>query len=854
MSFIDKGFLMDANLDTREVKNAEGRSISFYNTDKNISSLYMKLKIAQKGEPQRELQKNEVAGYKINITAIKPKTNQYRIVEGILTDDLVDESCAIWKFGLDEEFTNQIGPVTCWAKIIDGDKVLNMNSFAYDVNADGLTGLNEEIVTDKDLPILEELIEKVQKTNNINDIKVSETETYSNKKIEEKFNAIEQKKADKTEVDIERKRLDNIIANNNNTEGNSELVDVRVGADGTVYDCAGKAVREQFSNNNSKIQESASKNTEQDSRLINIEQKNKVQDVYLNGLFNENNDDRLTINGEGNDLKLEGSKCGLVTVDSVVGNSLVNLVDLSKCENYNSITDLCEKTLTIDYEWASVGVIGTSLVERLKPNSVYTVFMYITKNTVVGESKFFVNIANSARAFIESTAIETGSTGMIIRKLTTRADFTGVNMGLFPSINNGKTGQSIAFKYMILEGDYTNKPIPKEYLTGIQSSFEGSKVTQEMVDSGKELASNLGKYKVPMKVVGKNKFNKSIIKPQSSSVVDLTIEDGMFKVYGKSTADKEVYTAYAEEFKIWLEQGKTYTFSYKSDGIGGSVPGQDNVEMYWIKDKLVAGNPYVIQITNVGKYEIVKTVICSATGWYYGRFDVNKGDMTHKFWDIQIEEGTVVQPIYEPYFESTHNIYLNSPLLKGDTLDCRSDGVYHVHNRIANIYDGSSDEIIQVPSNSGINTQLFNIGLNPTSKNAPTITTFANDIVSGISLADKECVQIYDSKLLIRANNSRFTTQDEPGYRKWLQANPITVVYELAEPWEEKVSDNKFLCEIANGSTLYLDSNIPVANVKATYTSNVVSVVKLDKIQYQQDQINLDNVYRLTMLETTMGI
>lgn len=43
-------------------------------------------------------------------------------------------------------------------------------------------------------------------------------------------------------------RIDNIIAHNNDTEGNTELVDIRLGADNVTYDSAGSAVRGQFNN------------------------------------------------------------------------------------------------------------------------------------------------------------------------------------------------------------------------------------------------------------------------------------------------------------------------------------------------------------------------------------------------------------------------------------------------------------------------------------------------------------------------------------------------------------------------------------------------------------------------------
>ena len=52
----------------------------------------------------------------------------------------------------------------------------------------------------------------------------------------------------KNEARIINARIDTIVANANETGGNSELVDMRVGADGTVFKSAGEAVRRQFDN------------------------------------------------------------------------------------------------------------------------------------------------------------------------------------------------------------------------------------------------------------------------------------------------------------------------------------------------------------------------------------------------------------------------------------------------------------------------------------------------------------------------------------------------------------------------------------------------------------------------------
>ena len=51
-------------------------------------------------------------------------------------------------------------------------------------------------------------------------------------------------------------RIDNIIAHNNDTDGNTELLDMRVGSDGKVHDSAGEAIRTQIIDANNKINDS----------------------------------------------------------------------------------------------------------------------------------------------------------------------------------------------------------------------------------------------------------------------------------------------------------------------------------------------------------------------------------------------------------------------------------------------------------------------------------------------------------------------------------------------------------------------------------------------------------------------
>ena len=372
----------------------------------------------------------------------------------------------------------------------------------------------------------------------------------------------------------------------------------------------------------------------------------------------------------------------------------------------------------------------------------------------------------------------------------------------------------------------------------LMSSFEDKLVTQEMVDSGKELAENLGKYKVDYKVTGKNKFDWNNI--ASNHII--SVDNGVYEIDPTLNGNNNLFlkgvfkfkynTQYAISYKVKNKTGSNFRVGiiYK-DGSFENTTRNTSTDIF---------NEYTL-ITRTNK-EID-----------YIRFDwSNVGTFLIK--DFQIEEGSTATA-YEPYKEQVKTYYLNSSLLEGDTIEDNGNDVVHVHRYNSVTFDGSNDEDWHLYTNKVYEDSTCINMKNPNKmkangkdyatvmcdklqyidsgylKNSTNISTYVSDIYDG-------------NHIYIRVMNTQLSSSDIQGATQWLSENPITVVYELASPTYEVLDGN--LSEVNNSyekMSIEFNTDIPVT-LNLTYTgtesTSSVSLLNDESLTTSSDYLGTD--------------
>jgi hypothetical protein len=377
----------------------------------------------------------------------------------------------------------------------------------------------------------------------------------------------------------------------------------------------------------------------------------------------------------------------------------------------------------------------------------------------------------------------------------------------------------VSNNFMILEGDWTH-------------------LTEEDLN-------HLGQYKVEYKVVGKNKFdiNKAYQIYLTNNTINgnartwaLSILTGQSGTNSNRTVDKLLYlkkgyyiiNCVVNKFIPLDSENFSFVFSIRNYDKDGNCISHHKAELNSIVE-LTCDGYYDIQIGNRGEFSIS---------------------------NIQLEEGTVATE-YEPYKESIQTVYLNSPLLQGDTIEEIDGEVYHVHRCGKVVLDGSQyvGSVIETTDGLGFRCYasladtLYGVaipgqwGSIEPKHNSEIFKLDRNAFSEGTKYHNT----LYAQYGAIYMNFSKDTlpTANSNTIKQWLQQNPTTVVYELANPTYELIPSSSIVCKSYPNGHLDFDTNVHIDNtvnfVKANLPITYANTSTNYKLQFVSNK-DMENV------------
>lgn len=296
------------------------------------------------------------------------------------------------------------------------------------------------------------------------------------------FDIINRRADKKARADIRAlgKRVDNIIALNNDTEGNSELVDIRTGADGTIYTSAGDAVRNQLSSIASALEYIEPENklnldTITENTIINISGVETVNDTCYTSDFIKAVKGDVVILALKRDSTFYHAGIKLVRVSmydqnyQFISTSAMNIQDFTITEQNTAFIRVSVPNGTLNYDIVSVTLntvpTSASITEYFTP--------YYSSEGVSEETK------RSRRVLWLGTSIPTFGYPQILGRLCGATIFNESigSSGIAKGVNANITQSNVCG----IRGKY-----------GLYSLCQTVQEKQYMIDHWETIASELG--------------------------------------------------------------------------------------------------------------------------------------------------------------------------------------------------------------------------------------------------------------------------------------------------------------------------------------------------------------------------
>ena len=191
------------------------------------------------------------------------------------------------------------------------------------------------------------------------------------------------------------------------------------------------------------------------------------------------------------------------------------------------------------------------------------------------------------------------------------------------------------------------------------------------------------------------------------------------------------------------------------------------------------------------------------------------------------------------YYNPTTETWEKPILREWDTIEKHSDGKYYYHKRSGEVVLNGSENWTK--SSSDYDSELnitFTLKYRTTSSWIDTSLLICSRLHSvggsnGVWNGIKEGIATDSNHVLICINKSRLSTQDVEGFKAWLKANPITLVYQLVQ--EEVYECTNIDLMTYSGETNYIiNSGAITPKSLLKVHNNIANVVKI-----LQEKVNL---------------
>ncbi|MBP3906672.1 MAG: hypothetical protein J6D12_06075 [Peptostreptococcaceae bacterium] len=560
--------------------------------------------------------------------------------------------------------------------------------------------------------------------------------------------------------------------------------------------------------------------------LTQLEKNNEMQDGILNGILSQVDDAYIEKTEQSNVMHLDGSGDGVVVVDSIKGNTMVNCFKgFDVYRSKYTVFNVTNRTLEVSGTGSYPDIIYKDYL--LKSNTTYTLIVNVEKLDISQQHGQWcvLRVGNSNNSTFIYVQNPTNIGTHIVKFTTPNVEINDVQTFLRDGITSS---HSIRLSDMIiLEGDYTNKEV--NYFEGLQSSFEEKvndegKYEIEILSNNKNLINNaegyessyaswipyIGKYNT---VITTNTFNATFSK----------------RGIGFITKELKPNTTYTLSVPSLLTNNKLAYALYRSkDDIsswGSSLKSSGGSDLN--KITFTTPNESVIAIVGIyGDYNILYNNGANDGTVIVGNYD-----------KLQLEVGSN-NTNFTQQKQNKIKLLINEPLRAiGDVKDklCVKDNRLIVKRNCGEIiFNGSEDWHV---NHKMTNNMAF------WTKSIPNVSNIKIPISDKFKQLSHHLID--EQGTFTGTEGTLYLTHSSSSIEElkvWLQSNLTTMVFPLAEPYYEEVLNEygePILLEGYDNGTLYIDSTIiPTTSVR--YTPNMKSINTLKEVSDNNIMLTTD--------------